>query len=804
MESCGCVLIHSHGEPRTVGAKWQATCCKERLRILPACHIDDTAWWHKSLLSDFYSCMGHFCDVGKQNPVPKTGHQWQPDWPAQPALVVCDWQFDGAGPGLGPGLGPGDGDGFPVFTNMLWRSLGPAAFVIAALTFLDLAGAHRSQINLEEASPSSYDPYFPEMDIPEIAAKPPKALCISGGGVRAHAAGVGVLRALTDMGLMDKFRYLGAASGGGWLITAYSYFRPNYTFESNDGLWKAPFTTAANDQELLGEIVYPENITWAHLDHVSPQSLRSCGPPFENAFISAIHRVFLEKAAIRGSSMAHIELIVSRPGRPFMAVGTILLGPMDRVTFDRFKRNYILLETNPLFVGRQNVGNITYISSSKLPWKSTPQTFTVGGALETFAFGASAPDSLSELYLRANDTTGHLRDVKLPEHPFTLSHAAASTGYDFADEISSQLGPISPLLSALLGFKYPYFSPSAQASAPLPSMNDFIADATSKTLQEGIGMVENKRQQQLLRTVILQKNAPFLLIPIKHPCGGVCWDLFRKRAEAFQKTRGGVLTTTGYTPKGSYFWGPSMAEIVTAYFGIDIDKAGSTYDYSRNHVFETSQFNEFVVALQNATRGGKGMVVQMELNVVDNSHWGVQGGRKVNVTWLYLGRAFEWESQLPEDVRAEASVPSKNPQVFFRSKIIAQLSTPVVNIDDFEILRPALERRPYTHEHSIRLHPDDSKGNHRRRPHTLKRAMTFGYFPCSHFEQEQAPRCAPCFQCVSFVPQSRPSTHLAGFDSHKNAFCIRRYSPAQANLLSDLAGWIVKENREKFCRTLGC
>eukprot|EP00975_Prorocentrum_lima_P039392 8279691-Prorocentrum_lima.AAC.1 len=45
------------------------------------------------------------------------------------------------------------------------------------------------------------------MDIPEIAAKPPKALCISGGGVRAHAAGVGVLRALTDMGLMDKFRY---------------------------------------------------------------------------------------------------------------------------------------------------------------------------------------------------------------------------------------------------------------------------------------------------------------------------------------------------------------------------------------------------------------------------------------------------------------------------------------------------------------------------------------------------------------------------------------------------------------------
>jgi hypothetical protein len=49
------------------------------------------------------------------------------------------------------------------------------------------------------------------------------ALCLSGGGARAFAAGLGQLQALQKLGLLRHIDYLSAVSGGGWLSLLATY-----------------------------------------------------------------------------------------------------------------------------------------------------------------------------------------------------------------------------------------------------------------------------------------------------------------------------------------------------------------------------------------------------------------------------------------------------------------------------------------------------------------------------------------------------------------------------------------------------
>ena len=51
--------------------------------------------------------------------------------------------------------------------------------------------------------------------------------------------------------------------------------------------------------------------------------------------------------------------------------------------------------------------------------------------------------------------------------------------------------------------------------------------------------------------------------------------------------------------------------------------------------------------MQTAIASGNGGVVAMELKVVENSYWGIEGGRTVNVTWYLNSRVYNWEEMLP-------------------------------------------------------------------------------------------------------------------------------------------------------------
>lgn len=83
---------------------------------------------------------------------------------------------------------------------------------------------------------------------------------------------------------------------------------------------------------------------------------------------------------------------------------------------------------------------------------------------------------------------------------------------------------------------------------------------------------------------------------------------------------------------------------------------GSTY--ARNRYFSAGDFPAVIASLQAAQRTGRGAVATARIKTVENSWYGLQGGKEILLTIVYLSRASEWERQLPPEVRAEV-VPTQ-------------------------------------------------------------------------------------------------------------------------------------------------
>ena len=83
------------------------------------------------------------------------------------------------------------------------------------------------------------------------------------------------------------------------------------------------------------------------------------------------------------------------------------------------------------------------------------------------------------------------------------------------------------------------------------------------------------------------------------------------------------------------------------------DKANLSKDLRRAQVFEARAFAPLVAELQRSAADGHGAVATTTLRTVSNPWWGVEAGREVTVTWMYLCRVAEWESQLPSESRRQ-------------------------------------------------------------------------------------------------------------------------------------------------------
>jgi hypothetical protein len=90
----------------------------------------------------------------------------------------------------------------------------------------------------------------------------------------------------------------------------------------------------------------------------------------------------------------------------------------------------------------------------------------------------------------------------------------------------------------------------------------------------------------------------------------------------------------------------------SCFFGVFPDKADYEYAYERNQVFPRDDYVSVVKALQAAQSKGNGIVATFNLTTVANEWWGIPAGFTAEVTFVMLGRAHIWESQLSSEMRA--------------------------------------------------------------------------------------------------------------------------------------------------------
>ena len=174
------------------------------------------------------------------------------------------------------------------------------------------------------------------------------ALCFSGGGSRSYIASLGYMRALSDMGLMDNVRYITGISGGSWASSVYTY------------------SQHASDEEFLGDIVPPENITRAGLKSMPAECARKApgannfdtiflskllSDGADQAWLAAVGEVFLTANGIdptalftlnaatladiraRNPALANQTFLLPHAGRPFLVLGTAFLGPVSMTPY---------------------------------------------------------------------------------------------------------------------------------------------------------------------------------------------------------------------------------------------------------------------------------------------------------------------------------------------------------------------------------------------------------------------------------------------------------------------------------------
>ena len=109
----------------------------------------------------------------------------------------------------------------------------------------------------------------------------------------------------------------------------------------------------------------------------------------------------------------------------------------------------------------------------------------------------------------------------------------------------------------------------------------------------------------------------------------------------------------------------SLDSTIPSFFGMENEDHKESYDrnfmYYKNQVFAKSDYNNVIKAMQASQAKGTGIIATVDLVTIENAWWGIPAGRKVQVTFVYLGRLSAWESKLSADMQSRVIPTDGNP-----------------------------------------------------------------------------------------------------------------------------------------------
>jgi hypothetical protein len=450
----------------------------------------------------------------------------------------------------------------------------------------------------------------------KAGVQPNVGVCFPGGGTRAMSAAMGQLRGLLNIGFMKSVDYISCVSGGSWASTAFAYY--------NAG--------ATSDEQFLGTITDPADITMSGLDQMDTNSLgwgatqdlgdaldaaHKAGAPKDQLWAAAIGQVFfarfglydpknpayfsLDATTVNAIQTANPSLAaatfytVRQPSDytvPYLLINATIDGPTSGAPYSTDP--LVMVTYSPLYSGIPFQQTINYVNKAAAVLEATVSSVVGGGFIESFAWGCGAPTAT---------LSSGLVQVPPPAAPFGLVNASGTSSSAFAAtfEKIKQLDGLLP--------QEPYWPPMSSGTQQAAVPFDF---------GDG-GNLEN-----------------YGLIPLL--LRGV------KKIVLFVNTEAPL--STSYNPSSGTATSADLDPNLPPLFGIPVTKGG-TPAAANNQVFPSSDYATLIQALQGMKTAGNAMIQPMTHQIQANTWWGLPDGGSVDVLYVYLDQVESWKKQLP-------------------------------------------------------------------------------------------------------------------------------------------------------------
>ena len=313
---------------------------------------------------------------------------------------------------------------------------------------------------------------YPESQIPIFNEKEDIGIALPGGGTRACAYSLGVLRALHKLNVLQKTKYITSVSGSSWLNSIYSYQNIN------------------TNEEFLGEYIPPTELTYSKLSNI----------PTTAEFANVLHNFTVIPDIFNSFIVTQIVSVFEYYIKLNDKTDDILSRCFGEAFFSKYKLNDFI--TIPTF--KDNTQS-KYTPARKLR-PDVPFPIILGTALIQDT-EIQSPIEFTPLYYGINtvnpdikgsgiyvEPTGFLTftktDVKVdkPEYTFDTTVKACTNNVISILKASSISSNYEPLLIGLPNSLYDFFE--------FPQMNYFDQDII---LADGVVIGDNSGLTSLLK-----------------------------------------------------------------------------------------------------------------------------------------------------------------------------------------------------------------------------------------------------------------------------------------------------------------
>ena len=234
-----------------------------------------------------------------------------------------------------------------------------------------------------------------ELAVPGLQDRPSFGIAFSGGGTRSATATLGQLRALNELGWLDRARHVSSNSGGSWAVLPYiylplaiderrflgDYIRPEDLNESN---LHPPTTdplalgTAIHNAGAINKFFELGRGDEAYSDVVASIFLEPFGLHDNDKYFT-FHQGALDHAVAANPSLGRASFeMVERENRPYLVVTGVMIGQQ----LSQDPEEYYPIEMTPLYTGIRG----------RFELDKDNQTVIVGGGyVESFGYDSYEP-----------------------------------------------------------------------------------------------------------------------------------------------------------------------------------------------------------------------------------------------------------------------------------------------------------------------------------------------------------------------------------------------------------------------------